>query len=423
MKNTPFRLAALATHPIQYHAPIFRALAARPEIALHVYFASDRSVRGYVDKKSDFGVEVKWDIPLLEGYTSTFLAGGGWHTEHLPFLKDDRPQIGRILREERYDGLLLFAGYNHLLTLRAVHAAAAAGAPIMIRCDNKDGSGMRRPWLKDTLRRVYLKRVYRKMAACLAVGSYMRRHFEEHGVPSERIFWSPHCVEDVRFESERARWAPLRGELRQRLGFGSDDFILVFSGKLIPKKDPLIILEACARLADVKNLGLLVLGDGPLRKHMEAAAKRCLGRRAVFVGFQNQTELAPHYVAADALVLPSQGDSETWGLVVNEAQIFGLPAIVSNRVGCREDLVTPDETGLVFPERDAEALSQCIRRMATFPGEARRMGGNAKMRSQKYRVADAVAGICEAIGALRVRAGGGTPPTIPGGSRDGILIG
>ena len=65
------RLAYLVSHPIQYQAPLLRRIAEEPEIDLTVFFGSDFSVRGYRDE--GFGVGVKWDIPLLDGYRHEFL--------------------------------------------------------------------------------------------------------------------------------------------------------------------------------------------------------------------------------------------------------------------------------------------------------------------------------------------------------------
>src|SRR5580700_893937 len=65
------RLAYFASHPIQYQAPLLREIAQEPDIDLKVFFGSALSVRGYVD--SGFGVQVKWDIPLLDGYAHEFL--------------------------------------------------------------------------------------------------------------------------------------------------------------------------------------------------------------------------------------------------------------------------------------------------------------------------------------------------------------
>ena len=65
------RLAYLVSHPIQYQAPLLRRIAQEPDIDFTVLFGSDFSVRGYTD--AGFGVDVKWDIPLLDGYKHEFL--------------------------------------------------------------------------------------------------------------------------------------------------------------------------------------------------------------------------------------------------------------------------------------------------------------------------------------------------------------
>ena len=69
--------------------------------------------------------------------------------------------------------------------------------------------------------------------------------------------------------------------------------------------------------------------------------------------------------AADALVLPSVR-SETWGLVVNEALQFGLPCIVSDRVGCKVDLVVDGKTGESFPHGNMAELRAAILRLVLW---------------------------------------------------------
>ena len=94
------------------------------------------------------------------------------------------------------------------------------------------------------------------------------------------------------------------------------------------------------------------------------------------MGFVNQSELPAVYASADVLVLPSDGQ-ETWGLVVNEAMACGVPAVVSDAVGCGPDLIEPGRTGATFPFGDIAALAAAIeerpvvrppsRRAATLP--------------------------------------------------------
>jgi glycosyltransferase involved in cell wall biosynthesis len=127
------------------------------------------------------------------------------------------------------------------------------------------------------------------------------------------------------------------------------------------------------------------------------AAERAL--EAVFVGFLNQTEISRAYVAADALVLPSDY-GETWGLVVNEAMVHGLPAIVSDRVGCGPDLVEDGVTGRIFPFGDVQALVRVLAETAVDADRRGEMGRQARHRVAAYSAERAVEGTLEAIAFL-----------------------
>lgn len=389
-------LAILATHPIQYHIPIFRRLAANDSIALKVFFASDMSLQGYNLNKGGFGVPVKWDLPLLEGYESHFLddksplevLGGSF--------RFDRLGVWRAISGWGADALLLCSNYTSLLTLRAFWAAWKSNIPILIRGDNSDGTSNVRTPIKQLIRTAFLRLLYSKISGFLAVGNYMHRHFKNHGVPEERIFWSPHCVDDIRFSSECAEWMPKRQRVRRELCLDEDLFVFLYSGRLSNSvKNIFSLAEAVEEMSDTHSVAMLVMGDGDDRTELQNRLHKVLGNRAIFVGFKNQTELAKYYCAADALVLCSL--RETWGLVVNEAQIFGLPVIISDSVGCREDLVTPGLTGLVFPAGDAKTLAKCMITLSAEKDMARQMGREGQKRVQSYSVNEAAAGIVRAL--------------------------
>lgn len=124
------------------------------------------------------------------------------------------------------------------------------------------------------------------------------------------------------------------------------------------------------RLVEVKNLKMLVnvfngypdlqlniIGFGEQEDELKAVAKENIH----FIGAVANKQLALYYQQADVFVLPST--YEPWGLVVEEALNNGTPVVVSDRVGCREDLVT-EETGLVFSAYDKESLRDAIRKIS-----------------------------------------------------------
>ena len=95
-------------------------------------------------------------------------------------------------------------------------------------------------------------------------------------------------------------------------------------------------------------------------------------------------------------MLPSDY-GETWGLVVNEAMVCGLPAIVSDRVGCGPDLVEPGVTGAVFPFGDVAALAQRLCELAADRARSSALGRHAEERIRNYSVEQAVAGTVQAL--------------------------
>jgi glycosyltransferase involved in cell wall biosynthesis len=106
---------------------------------------------------------------------------------------------------------------------------------------------------------------------------------------------------------------------------------------------------------------------------------------------------------ADCLVLPSD-HGETWGLVVNEAMACGLPAIVSDQVGCAEDLVLEGSTGLVSPVGQPAALAVAMGRMAADPAAAARMGATARERvNTDFSVRNAAEGILAGLALVEKR--------------------
>lgn len=124
------------------------------------------------------------------------------------------------------------------------------------------------------------------------------------------------------------------------------------------------------RLAEVKNLKFLIsvfndfpdltldiVGFGPLEKELKAMA----GLNINFQGAVDNIALPSHYNKADVFILPSR--SETWGIVVEEALNNGLPVIVSDMVGCAEELVN-ESNGLIFKSDDANSLKEAIKKIS-----------------------------------------------------------
>jgi glycosyltransferase involved in cell wall biosynthesis len=382
------RLGIFVTHPIQYFAPMWRKLAAQPGLSVRVHFFSDHSVRGGEDE--GFQVPVAWDVPLLEGYDHSFLRRTADLSKPLSVsLADARG----LLRAGQFDWVMVH-GYTYRFELQVVRAARRLGVPVLQRGELTDARPYEPVWYRRLLRDSYLKWFYRQINRFCYIGANARRHLLRMGVKEDRLFFSPYSVDSSLFEEQYRRLD--RETCRRELGISSEQLVLLFSGKFIARKAPLLLLDAIARLDETENLALLMLGDGVLRPEVESRARAVLGDRAFFPGFVNQTQLGRYFRAADIFVLPSI--FETWGLVVNEAMHFRLPAVVSSGVGCAPDLIRNGETGRVFPIGDAKELANCLQEFLDMPDRARITGAAAGEHIRGYSTDASASGVIRAIG-------------------------
>lgn len=352
-------LAVLATHPIQYHAPVYRAVQQQYHIPVTVVYGSDFSVAGYRDE--GFGVSFAWDIDLLSGYDSVFLARvaeggvqGAWDVSGRGLsdaLQQIKPQA------------VLLTGYALPFHREAVRQTAGLGCPLFFRAEVTDHARARHP-LKRFGRDLILRRLYRRFARLLYIGQRAREHYRRLGCAEEHLIFSPYCVDTIPFQVDEAARQTWRTVTRRALNITDGQWVIAFVGKLIGVKAPELLLAAVKQLPNTlrRQAVILWVGDGELRPALEAAAQAEPVVAGRFVGFQNQTALSRYYHAADVLVLPSVAD-ETWGLVVNEALHHGVPCAVSDGVGCAPDLIVPGVSGEVFESGSVPALVAALQKL------------------------------------------------------------
>ena len=342
------RLAFVTSHPIQYYAPLFRALSRRLDLVVffaHRTTASDQA-------KAGFGVEFEWDVSLLSGYAHQFLRNVATRPALDRFSGCDTPEIGERLREGRFDCVLVQGWYLKSF-LQAVLAAKLQRLPVLARGDSHLNTP--RSVLKRTVKAAVYPPFLRLFDAALYVGESSLAYWRHYGYPASRLFYSPHCVDAAWFAARAT--AEARAELRTRLGIGSEAKVALFAGKLVPLKRPMDVVAAAALLkATGREPCLLVAGAGLLEREMSAAA-RAAGISINMLGFCNQTEMPKAYAAADVLILSSD---ETWGLVANEALACGRPVILSEAVGSAPDLAADGSVGRVFPAGNVGALAEAI---------------------------------------------------------------
>jgi glycosyltransferase involved in cell wall biosynthesis len=372
------RVAYLVSHPIQYQAPLLRRIAQEPGIDLTVFFASDFSLRAYRDR--GFGVDVAWDIPLLEGYRHNFL----------PSLRDTgapgifNPISHGLWRRLKGDGqatrfdLLWLHGYASLNHLRALAIAKILGIPAVVRSDStlRDRPRGRVKLLAKSL---FFKALRPFLAGALAGGTLNRNYWEFYLGEDFPVFVMPYAVDNAFFQQRCREAASQREELRGELGLEPGRPVILFASKLQTRKRCRDLVAAYARLTGDPGQQpqpyLLIVGDGEERGALERQVAE-LGLTGVrFCGFRNQTELPRFLDLCTVFVLPAQ--HEPWGLIVNEAMNAARPVIVSDDVGGQPDLVTNGVEGLVYPVGNVDALADALRQILADPEAAQTMGRKA----------------------------------------------
>lgn len=391
MSERKFRVLIIASHPVQYASPVFRTMANHPNLDILVAYCSMHGIEASMD--SGFGVEVKWDIPLLDGYPWIQVAN-----------QSPKPGIGRFfglinlplwqqIRQSDFDSILIYTGYSYFTFWVVAAAAKLARVPLMFGTDAHElqpqGCSNWKAWLKKVL----LPKIFSLADVVTIPSSAGERFILSLGIPKERIQLTPFVV-DNDWWIQQSRSVD-RVATRHQWKIPEDAHVILFCAKLHPRKCPKDILRAFAK-AQIPNSYLIFAGDGIMRSELETEVEILkLERQTRFLGFVNQSQLPATYSSADLFVFTSQ--HEPFGVVVNEAMLCGCPVLVSDCIGARYDLVEHGETGFVYPCGDIEALAKLLKSTLADKESLQNISANAHRRMKSWSPSDNVEAVAQAI--------------------------
>lgn len=157
-----------------------------------------------------------------------------------------------------------------------------------------------------------------------------------------------------------------RGEIRQQLGIGPDQRVMLYVGRIAREKNLAVLFDMAALvIRRDPSLRLWLVGDGPYRSACaEMARKLGIGDRVRFVGYVPRAEVDRYYAAADLFVFSSI--TETQGLVIQEAMAYGLPAVAVGGGGASAS-IRDGESGIVV-KNNAEVFADAVLRLAGDDG-------------------------------------------------------
>ncbi len=385
------RVLLLCSHPTQYSSPMWRRIAQHPQVEALVAYCGLEGAESHVDP--GFGVEVAWDVPLLDGYSWVKLKNVSPRPAVGPFFGLVNPGVWKLIRRNQFDAIAVFTGYMCATFWMALTAAKISGIPLLYGTDattlHPRDSQSWKAWVKKHS----WPWLFRMADVVIAPSSGTVALMRSLNIPEERIELMPYVV-DNHWWLEKATLVD-RAAVRKSWGILENANVILFCAKLQPWKRPQDLLRAFAH-ADIPDSYLVYAGDGALRGQLEREATELhVQERVRFLGFKNQSALPQVYCSSDLMVLPS--GYEPFGLVVNEAMLCGCAVIVSDHVGARFDLVQENETGFVYPAGDVEALSGALCRALECRDRLRRMGEAARERMSQWSPESYVESFVDAV--------------------------
>ncbi len=378
MPDRRYRVLFVCTHAVQYASPVFREMAKHPRLDIQVAYCSLQGAEAGVD--SEFGVEVKWDVPLLEGYPWVQVPNKSLRPGLGRFFGLLNPGLWKLIGSGSYDAVVLYTGYAYASFWIATAAAKLRGIPVLFGTDATGLAPRSRSHWKPWLKKKVLPAIFRQATVALAPSGATAKYLESLRVPKNRIVVTP-------FVADNAYWASRAAEVdresvRSGWGCSNGEPVILFCAKLQPWKRPQDVLRAFAR-ADIADAHLVMAGEGPMRAQLEHEAKNLnVAERVRFAGFVNQAQLPALYRSADVMVLSSEYDP--CPVVVCEAMLCGCPVVLSDRIRGRSELVRQGETGAYYPCGDVDFLAEMLRNMLTDLPKLKQMGLAARRRMDTW---------------------------------------
>jgi len=386
MKNgNSLRVALVASFLPPYRISLYNQINTHPQIDLDVLLCSlkekDRSWNletGGVE----FPYSVYWglNIPLrFSPSRSDF-----YHIHFNGIL------LARLIRED-YDAVIL-SGYTSLTHQAVYWLAKIKRLPVILwyRSHSASGSVVRKAVTP------YIDTLIRRSDALVVPGEKSKQYLLERGAGPGSIFPVGNTIDNQGYLQVYRRYSKIgRTELSQKLDL-VDKKILLFVGRLVDVKGLFDLLDAFIIVNNrVANATLLIVGDGYLEAKLWDYCRENNIASVKFAGFIQPSELGEIYLCADVFVLPSH--YETWGLVLNEAMIYGLPVVTTSSVGAAGEIVQNGKTGFVVPPRDPEQLADAIVRIFSDEALAISMGENAQALIAEHTPERSAQGFVEAI--------------------------
>ncbi len=237
--------------------------------------------------------------------------------------------------------------------------------------------------LVHKISRFFTKAIYHYSDAIIVYGEHIKEYLTSLGVSREKIFIAPHAVNNDLFNRD----VPVEGKQRLKSEIGlPQGKVILYVGRLEKCKGLEYLIEALKGIRG-DGFSMIFIGRGAMKDVFKEKCRE-YKLRHIFLGYIANEELYRYYAISDIFVLPSittKNFKEPWGLVINEAMNQGCVVITTQAVGAaRGGLVQDQETGLIVPEKDRDALQAAIETLLKDEVLLRTMGQAARERIKNW---------------------------------------
>ena len=302
-----------------------------------------------------------------------------------------------MMRKVRTE-LIYIAGYVHIQTVLAIIYASLLSKKFAVHADvfnNRKPEG-RFSWLKWVIREALRKLIFARADAVLVCGRLGVETALKAGCPEKKIRDFPYSVSLSRIMSDQPDVIPDKCVEDLRSGKS----IILFSGRMIPRKGLVTLLQSMSEIRTEIDWALWIEGDGPeLQAYTSLAAESGLSERCRFLGFSQYDLHSWLMRSADIVVVPSFEDS--WGIVVDEGLQLGKAVVSSNATGSGCDRIEHGVNGYLFPAGDANTLAAIIASLLNDPDLRTRIGRLAEASPRNIRPIDNVKTLLDVISRIR----------------------
>lgn len=286
--------------------------------------------------------------------------------------------LRKYIKEHQAD-VLIFTNYVSLATIEAIIWCRLHRRKYYIEYDG--GFNKKDSFLKGLMKRFLLNGAIGHLTTADEHIAYLI----SIGIHPQKIF-KYHFTSLKSSDLEHAKKLLSKGKqyFREKLGIMEQNVILSV-GRFSYDKGYGKGYDLLMKVASVlgPNTGIYIVGDDPTQEFLYWKAKENL-ENVHFVGFKCKKDLSEYYCAADIFTILSRGD--VWGLVVNEAMMYSLPIVSSDKCIAGLELVKDNQNGFITSLYDMDYIVSCYQQILQSSEKMMLYGINSRKIISEYTI-------------------------------------